>query len=169
MKIFKLLRIIMVLSFFLLTLSCGISIEKNDTPEQFGELIFNTLKSNDIEKFSNYIPTQEDFKKLLVQSSYDEETKKKSLAGCSEIIKKMNEELIEDFTSVRREAEKAGIDWSKTKFVRVEYEVEKKDDIEIVDIYIIFTYIGLSYKIKLDDCVKSHRGWLPNGYISWEG
>lgn len=172
MKIFKLklLRIIMVVSFFLLSLSCGTSIEKNDTPEQFGEMIFNTIKSNDIEKFSKYITTREDFEKILVRSSLDEEKKKKSLAEGFDKLKGLNEELIEDFTSVRKEAEKDGIDWSKTKFLRVEHEIEKEDNTESFDIYIIFTYIGLSYKIKLDDCVKMHRGWLlADDNMRWQG
>ncbi len=83
MKTNLLISFAIVFALSISLLSCS---EKKEakTPELLGELVFNSIKDNDIEAYTSFFGTKDDYLAILKKSSYDEEKKKEYSAEADE-------------------------------------------------------------------------------------
>jgi len=84
-------------------------------------------------------------------------------------LKKLNEKMYNAFNKIRVRGRRAGIDWNEAEYQTITSKTKERDNIESGDIYIIFSFKGVNYRIKLDDCIKTNRGWLMSDDPSWKG
>jgi len=130
--------------------------------EIFAKDIFDALKNNDYEKYSNYLLTINTYKEIT-EILFKNETKEE----IDKFLQDRKRELPEYyknskvfFNKTRKETEEAGIVWNKTKFKKVEYEIRGEDAYaKGKSIKIYFEYLGADYYFELRKCFKTYSGW----------
>ena len=150
----------------LLTLGCGGS---HKTPEDLGETVLDTLKDEDFDNFEKFVATPSDLKWIIEKSDREDSWKEKELKELDDFGKRALEVNKENFERTLKAGEEAGIKWSKVKFVDVDYDIEKERGIESADIIIVLEYKESKYRVKIDDCLKTKRGWVTTDGLRWKG
>lgn len=119
-----------------------------------------------------YILYEDDYRDFFSNAKISESEKERLINKhtSTDYIAKMVKRFKRRFTEIIEEGEAAGIAWSKTKF---EYIEGPNDDtfmgLQADEIYVFFSYESTTYKLRLDDCYKSSRGWLMSDEPSFEG
>ena len=139
------------------------------TPEKFANEVFKAIKNNDLPKFSKLFPTKQVFLDTLKQSTIPEPELQKAKEGMDKKLKKTFKSIQESLVKIREKAKKDGVMWEKTIFGGVECEIKEKHQVKTSDIYLLVTFQGINYKVKLDDCMKTTKGWLMFDDPSWRG
>lgn len=140
----------------------------NETLDELGASLIMFLKENDFERFTNFLPVKEDVEKIAVKYNGPEEKKKELLLKMDENVKNIMIHSKTGFDEVFNNALKADIVWGDVKFSHVEYDINKKDNLERASMTIFFMHNNLSYKIYLGECVHSERGWLVTDKPKWD-
>lgn len=136
------------------------------TPEVLGKNVLQALRKRDIDHFMNFVVKQKYLEELIeVVPQHSKRQIKDGIQKLPEIL----ESIRKTFLSTSERGIENRIKWELTKFESVKYNVDKDNEIEEADIYMIFSYKGICYKIQIDDCIKTKRGWLNTDGISWSG
>jgi hypothetical protein len=142
---------------------------ENATLEQLGASFILTLKENDSTSIEDLLPAKEDFEKIVSVYSGSEEEKKSILAGSAKNAQKIRANTMQSFSDFRKKGLDSGIKWEEAAFSNAEYEVKKESNIESAKLQIVFTYKEMKYKINIDECIKTDRGWLIFDKPKWKG
>lgn len=145
-----------------------ISEPSNQTLDELGASLILFLKENDFEKFTSFLPTKEDAARIATQYKGETERKKQLLLKLEENVKKIMIYSKTGFDEVFNTALKSNIVWHDVRFSHVEYDINKKDNLERASMTIFFVYNNLNYKIAVGECVHSERGWLITDKPEWE-
>ena len=136
------------------------------TPEVLGKNVLQALRKRDINHFMNFVVKQKDLEELI--EVVPQHTKRRMEDGIQK-LPEILESIRKTFLRTFERGIKNGIKWELTKFESVKYNVDKDNVIEGADIYMIFSYRGVCYKIEIDECIKTKRGWLNTDGIRWIG
>jgi hypothetical protein len=136
------------------------------TPEVLGKNVLQALRKKDIDHFMNFVVKQKDLEELIeVVPQHRKRRIKDGIQKLPEIL----EPIRKTFLKTSERGIENGIKWELTKFESVKYKVDKDSIIEGANIYMIFSYKGICYKIEIDECIKAKRGWLNTDGIRWSG
>lgn len=174
------LKLIFLFTVLVFTLTYCMSDEKNDDTienkkvhftrtDKFGKYMFNTFKNNDYNKFSSYIMDVNDFDYFILSVKANETEKKEFLTKKNEYLKKLHYKCKNAFTKIYKKGIEAGINWKETKFEGIDCLNENNKGFKEIDIYIIFSYKRINYKINLDDCRLLEKGWVIGDDPRWKG
>lgn len=142
---------------------------KNTTLEELAASFIIAIKENDSSGIEDLLPTQEDFENIVSVYSGSEEDKKAILAGSEENSKKIRTNTMQSFTDILKKGQDAGIKWKEAAFSNTEYTVKKENNIETARLQIVLDYKGMKYKLGIDECIKTERGWLIFDKPKWKG
>lgn len=140
----------------------------NETLDELGASLILLLKENDFEKFTSFLPAKEDAEKIALQYKGAAEKKKQLLLKLEENVKKIMIYSKTGFDEVFNKALKENITWSEVNFSHVEYQINKNDNLERASMTVYFLFNNLNYRINIDECVKSDRGWLITDKPTWK-
>lgn len=145
--------------------------ENLDSPEALGRAVLEALKSGDYTSFADLMLTMQDAESLFESNhrAVTEEMRRYVLKEFGPKIKEMIQATREGWDAVRLKAKQAGIVWSATSYARVEFKMKRVDNVDTADIYLVFEHGAVDYKIKLDDCLKTPRGWRVRAAMIWKG
>lgn len=141
----------------------------NTTLENLSASFLMALKKNNFKSIENFLPVREDV--ILILSVYEgtEEEKKELLADAEDNVKKIRANTRKSFDEILKKGTEAGINWSEADFSSADYTLKKENNIEMADLTIIFTYKSLRYKIKIEECINTEKGWLIFDKPKWQG
>ena len=128
------------------------------TPEILGEKTFDAIKNIDLETFIKFAINETDKKELLEKIKPEE--KKEAGDVMSYYMYKWKYDGDKAINDLHRIGREKGVDWKKATFEKVEYEIIEREGMQKADIYILFKSENSPYKIKLDDCRPTSRGWI---------
>jgi hypothetical protein len=148
------------------TVQCYSTTDGHAFPEQLGVSIFKIVKANQIDKLDTYLATKEELVHRMNNSTYHQSKKKQFLERADQLVKTKRENLRKNFASIREAAVKEGIDWSKARITKIQYEVMKHRFVK-AHIEIFFAVDGYEYNFGLWDCLVVERGWMIGERISW--
>ncbi len=173
-------RIIQVLVLSLLSLllvACG----KNSTQEGLASVAFKYLKYNDYDSYAKYIMTDKEAMSLLNTLEHSGQFRAYSLKKKSHFkqIKKSLTQRLENqkkileknFYAVFDQGVRQGITWSRAKFVEV--RISKQENVfdlqglKQQNIYIVFSHKQKLYTLRLENSIKSNRGWVIVDGLNW--
>lgn len=152
----------LILSTFLV--ACG----GEDTPEEFGETLFEHLKNGDKEAFVALSVNEEDFYWMVSQKNKAENTNNTPSPS----------ELKREVTNLKRKISK-NIDeiiaygkmnggWDNATLVDVEGTLNESF-INKMDLFLHIDIEGKQYRVKFDDLLMSERGWVMFDKPRWLG
>ena len=78
-------------------------------------------------------------------------------------LETLNDYLNLIFKKLIKDGMEAGVSWKDASLKNVEYEIIEKDGNRVMDLFLVVEYVGMSYQIKLADCIYSGRGWVMFG------
>ncbi len=142
-------------------------IPKIETIDKFGEKIFTLIQSDNYTKILDLMPDLKKYETLIKNSALTDGKKETMLHNLESTLKNNIELLKKTYSRVRKQAEEAGIDWTKSKLNYIDYIHTKEDKIENADIFLNFSFKGVNYKIELNDCVKINNIWFIGNKINW--
>lgn len=139
----------------------------NETLDKLGASVIICLKENSFEKFTNLLPLKEDVEEIAAKYNGPAEKKKQLEAKMGETVKKIMISSKTGFDEVFNSALKANVVWKDAVFDHAEYSINKKDNLQIAQVDIFFTHKNSTFKIKVNECVNSKRGWLITDRPYW--
>ena len=175
--------------FFVLTVpGCG----TEDKPgarssARLAKEVLASLVSNDREHFSGFVFDQGDMTHYYTQKLKKLQKRKqgiteRDLLGTKKVLQRVKSDrcyaryrgrfykILESFSHVRRKAKKAGVSWVNAKFDSVDYgNFREKYGMKMSDLYLHFFSQGKKWKIKINDAIKTDRGWVLKGKLKWRG
>jgi hypothetical protein len=130
------------------------------TPEEFGQAVFEAVKSHNEKDFRAIYLTEDEFSDIIDRSNLSEDEKNQERGRAMGLDKTMEKLAIESFEGLERLTLNYSIDWSKANFKSV--EVFRAEHIGIpgahyIDVY--FEYKGFDYVINIYDCFETENGW----------
>lgn len=149
--------------------ACGIGGPDTTTPENFAKAVVDSIKDNDYEKFESYCINKEVFISLTEQSTLSEEKKKKAIDGMEELWQNLPKMIRESYEEIREDAKKEGVEIGKIEYLNATYEIKMDQGVQTADIHVTVGYDNSKYKLKLDDCIKSKKGWIMGDEPRWRG
>ncbi len=169
--------ILLVLTLLLLT-SCG----KNATQEGLAHVAFNYLKNNNFKGYSKYLLTTDETLDVLNElehsklfKSYSKQKKQRYFTVRQNIkshVSRLHKKLEKNFRNILAEGIKKGVDWKKTKFVKIkigpEDQVYDLGSVPSQHIYIVFKQGKKEYMLRLSNNIKTRRGWVIVDGLNWE-
>jgi hypothetical protein len=155
----KILLLITILSF-----GGKISSQINEDLNKIGLAVFEAVKVNDYSLIADHLANLDDMEDWMeqVMQYYPVEKQREFVANKNENAKKGIKEMHDTFQSVHQTGISSGVNWAKTKLVKVfaEYCGENphpKDTVTCLGI--AFTYLGVEYHIQAA-VVKVNRGYV---------
>lgn len=154
------------LSTFILT-SCG----GEKTEEDLANEVFQTFLDDNPRAFKKLYVTQMDIENMLEESNIPDEMKndyRKMLRGKTAFWRTISKLA---FRNVRIRAFEHGVNWQNAEitkitseesgfqFFSIERDLVTKYGLQVKDIHIEFVSDKDTFNMKLDDCVKTSRGW----------
>jgi hypothetical protein len=134
--------------------------QKNNM-ESFAETIFSILKTNNKKKLTQFILNKDD----LIEK-WSKQTSNIPLKYVDPYLKEVHTLVHRTFDETRKHAASEGIDWSKIRLTRVEYQTWIAINVKHASIKMIFSYGDYEYGIDIIRCPKLKRGWLLEENIS---
>lgn len=141
----------------------------NTTLENLSASFLIALKENNYNAIEQFLPLKEDIGKIVTIYEGTEKEKKEILAGAEENAKKIRENTHKSFEEILKKGIDAGINWQESIFSNAEYILKKENNIETAALAIIFNYKGLRYKITIEECIHTEKGWLIFDKPKWNG
>lgn len=143
------------------------------TPEKLGTFVFEAFQKNDVEMALDFILYSADYEAVFSQADdLSAEEKEKLIAKYNDPtrIEELVNRFKDRFDEIIKEGISLGIVWEQAQF---EYIKEPSPNAEHIiqagEIYIVFSYEEKLYEIRLDDCIKTPRGWLMSDEPSFQG
>ncbi len=166
----------------LLTVALLASCGKNSSQEGLAHVAFNYLKNNNFKGYAKYLLTKEDALAVLdeleqSQSFKDYPQRKKqhyfdTRKNMDKRISQLHQKLEKNFRDIVAEGIKKGVQWRKSKFVKIKLGAEDRVyDLEAVPsqhIYIVFKQGKKEYMLRLSNNIKTRRGWVIVDGLNWE-
>lgn len=166
----KICLIIFILSIIcFLIWSCSGSGSKNQFPEQFGETIFNLIKTGDIEAYRSYLPTRNDYQQWLDQSTMSAELKEDRRKIIDRRQPEIAPKLLKGFSELRKQAAGNSIDWSETILSRIDFRLRDKVYFKSIFMEIYFFHKETQYFFEVRRAAWFPRGWLQVLDCRWRG
>ncbi len=185
----KLLSTIFLAMTFFLLVACGgkQSGPTADSGKMLAKLVLSSMVKNDEEGFENFIINGEDLVQFYTSKLKNKGSEKYPLNPEQlELLKKdidrmKNNEcyvktrssyfrIKDSFTRIRKKAEKAGVNWKQAQFVDVDIANKRtRYNIAHADIYLQFKSGDKNWDLKIDDVVKTKRGWVIGDKLVWRG
>lgn len=138
------------------------------TPDGLANAVLSALKANSYPRFvANILTLQDIIDAVRAEGSATDREEVKKKFG--ENLKNVAQYAKRGWDAVRASAERAGVIWSGAKYSRVEFRMKRESGLDAADIDLIFEHRGLEYRIKLDICVKTPKGWRLINAITWKG
>lgn len=172
------ISLIAALSFILC--SCGGVEGDNSTPSKFGELIFNTLKENKPDLYSQYIYTKEDVEDILENFDGTPEEKAEFSKFKLDNRDETAAYIERAFAKMRNDAEGRGItDWSEFEFKRTTFKKLEKPGVTYAQFVAIeFASDDYTVQVEVFRFMETKRGWVivsvpefsflrPNNLFGW--
>lgn len=152
-------RIILVFALFSsLAFSACSSAPK--TPEEFGQAIFEAVKSKNEKDFRALYLTEDELNDIIDRSNLSEDEKNQERGRAIGLDKAMEKLAIESFEGLERLSMNYSIDWSKANFKKVDVILAEHIGIQgahFMDVY--FEYNGFEYALHIYDCWETENGW----------
>ena len=131
-----------------------------ETPEEFGQAVFDAIKSQNEKDFRALYLTEDEFSDIIERSDLSEDGKNQERGRAIGLDKSMEKLAIESFEGLERLSNNYSIDWSKANFKKV--DVIRAVHIGIqgahyIDVY--FDYNGFEYALHIYDCLETENGW----------
>jgi hypothetical protein len=139
-----------------------------ETIDEFGGQIFKLIQSDSYNKILDLMPDLAEYKTLVNNSSLSDGVKENTIEGLERKLKSNIKSLKMTYSRLKEQTEKSGIDWSKSQLDYIDYNHNKKEQIESADILLNFSFKGVNYKIELKDCIKIGDTWLIGNQINWK-
>lgn len=186
----KLLSMIFLAMTFALLVACGGKQSGGPTAESgkmLAKLVLSSMVKNDEESFENFIINGEDLvqfysSKLKNKGSAKYPLNSEDLERLKKNIKRMKDNecyvktrssyfrIKDSFARIRKKAEKAGVNWKQAQFVDVDIANKRtRYNIAHADIYLQFKSGDKSWDLKIDDVVRTKRGWVIGDKLVWRG
>lgn len=160
--------LIVVLGFAAIALvACGGP--DTSTPENLAKLAVEAIQDNDFDKFQRLCVDKQTLYQILEDSTFSDDDKVKFKSKIDDRLPRFQKEMRESFENIRQEAKKDGVELGEIKFVNTEYKVKTRKGIQEADIYVFLEHGNSTYKLKLDDCFKSKKGWRIGDDLRWYG
>ena len=152
-------RIILVFTLFsALAFSACSSAPK--TPEEFGQAIFEAVKSKNEKDFRALYLTEDELNDIIDRSNLSEDERNQERGRAIGLDKAMEKLAIESFEGLERLSMTYSIDWSKANFKKVDVILAEHIGIQgahFMDVY--FEYNGFEYALHIYDCWETENGW----------
>ena len=157
--------------------------QKADTPDQLAEIIVEQLINNDQDRFKNFVFTNDDALEILELGlkKYEKEGNENRITDTKEMIEgiksgnldsgmvRAQNETRASFAEIRAEATKDGVDWSDVKIISKDQKSKDWRGNIKADVKVTIISNGQKYKLKVDDAVKTSRGWVLTDDLRWYG
>ena len=83
--------------------------------------------------------------------------------------KALNDRNLKKWDRCMKRGGEDGVNWKQLKIEMVTYKNVSVEGFESKEMY-VYCYDGKArYKIRIDACVKTKRGWLPGDGVDWVG
>ncbi len=154
----------MLVSVLLLN-GCSTFPEKNSSPDELGQLLFETLKHGEKKTFDAYISTPDDLDDFANRSTDSLAEREKQKIELREQWQSSQDRLLTLFDHLREEGKIAGIlNWSETEFITVTQDKNRNKTHPRRRLFILFSYKGLRYSLTVYQCILTQRGWVMASY-----
>ena len=140
----------------------------NATLENLSTSLINALKENHYSIIEDMLPLKEDVENIVADYEGTQKEKEEILAGADENVKKISENTRIAFDDILKKGTEAGIIWTEVTFSNAEYATKKENNIEIAVVTIIFEHKTAIHKIKIEECIKTKKGWLIFDKPKWQ-
>jgi hypothetical protein len=130
------------------------------TPEEFGQAIFEAIKSKNEKDFRALYLTEDELNDIIDRSNLSEDEKNQERGRAIGLDKAMEKLAIESFEGLERLSMNYSIDWSKANFKKVDVILAEHIGIQgahFMDVY--FEYNGFEYALHIYDCWETENGW----------
>lgn len=135
--------------------------------DDFGTQIFKLIQLDKYDEILELMPDMSELEIMIDGSSLDDDKKDARRKKLEEELKDDIESLKKTYDKFREKTEEAGIDWAKSTLSYIDYEHKKENRIETADLFLTFSFKGVSYEIELKNCTKISGSWLIGNEINW--
>lgn len=139
-----------------------------ETMEDFGDKIFQLISKDQYKAVADLMPDLSEHLALLKTSALEEDEKERKMKQLESELKNDIESLKQSYDRFKEEAEKSGIDWTKSKLDFIDFKHERENKIEKADLFLNFKYKGVNYKIEIRGCYKFNDSWLMGNQINFK-
>lgn len=133
-------------------------------PEDLAQNVLEAFREKDVEKALRFILYESDYADFYENTTLKAPEKKRLIdkTTSSEFINEKVKRFRKRFWGIIDGGEKSGIVWKDVKFDYIEGPKRGKilHGAEADEIYVFFSHQTEKYKLTLDDCFKTSRGWL---------
>ena len=139
--------------------SCSSPIE----PKELAQTVLEALKAKDVNLAIGLILNADDYEDFYSNSSLDDSEKKRLIDKHSDpsYIAERKKRFKKRFQKIIENGEKKGIVWKNLTFEYIKGPKEKYySGVQADEIYVFCSYNSEMYKLTLDDCYHTSRGWL---------
>ncbi|PWH85160.1 hypothetical protein [Brumimicrobium oceani] len=135
---------------------------KLQTVDQFGEAVFLSFQSSDLEMFESLLMTDSKFEFILKKIDASDSLKQIFRAQSKGAVLHLSSHSKENFNDILSSADKINFDWGKAQIDEIIEESKVKNGIEQSDITIRIKSGGDSYEMFLRACLKSDTWCVAN-------
>jgi|GEM_PF-3433103 len=152
----------LILSTFLV--ACG----GEDTPEEFGQTLFEHLKSGDKEAFVALSVNEEDFYWMVSQKNKAENTNDTpSPSELKRDVTRLKRKITQNIDEIIAYGKMNG-GWDNATLVDVEGTLSESF-VNKMDLFLHIDIAGKQYRVKFNDLLMSERGWVMFNQPKWLG
>lgn len=166
------MKSVKVLFFFIITVILFSSCQGEITPEDLGRNVLEAFQKNDVDMALEYILYEDDYEDFYGNSELGQEDKERLITKyCGPgYVDERVERFKKRFPEIIEQGKAEGIFWANTQFEYVEGPNNPSIyGMQADEIYVIFSHESKLYKLRLDDCLKTSRGWLMSDEPSFKG
>lgn len=140
------------------------SCSSHTKPEDLAHAVLDAFKSKDVDMALEYLLNEDDYKDFYSNSTLKRSEKKRLIdKQCnSDYVQERKKRFKKRFKEIIEKGEKLGIVWKNVKFESIQGPNKNKnyEGMQSDEIYVFFSYNSRTYKLTLDDCYRTSRGWL---------
>jgi len=130
--------------------------------DALGENIIKALKEDNVHYILKFMVNEEDIKELMTTA---DEEKKNELMAISSELPAYKVKIAKTFSDCKNSGYRNLLDWEFAEFKSTKSHFNFLKNYEYADIYLNFLYEGYSYLIRIDNCLKTNKGWK----LGWDG
>ncbi len=138
---------------------------QNETVEEFGEKIFNLIKTNNLDSILKFTAKLNDYASTYENSDYLKKNKIDKIKYFTENEYVRTVELKESYKETIDYFNENNIDLSESKLNHIDFEYEKKHTVEKAQVYLKFNNNKKNYNIHLKSCYRIKGKWYIGNEI----
>lgn len=135
------------------------------TVDALAEAIVDALRRDDRTTFERALATERDLAWLSKRMPlpYDED------GGTAGVLRADREDARSSYAEVRTQALAAGVDWATITIERIDYGIGTSSKVDGADVLVILRANDTLWHLRLDDCMRTKRGWILGDNMRWMG